>query len=199
MDQATYAAQNAELARLREFQKGVQAQLDAKEKERLKILGEKEGVEKALAEQAGAWEKKHAEVIAERAAVESAWLAEKTNAAINEALAGRQYNSEDPAETAKLVRGILALELEAVRGPDGQPVVRHKGTLKPAADYLKERLDSKALAGLFKPTSAAGAGGSGSQPANGTPAPPPEPGSVQDQLLKYMAARSPAWGLERAK
>jgi hypothetical protein len=199
MDTNTYGAMQSELAKLREFQQTVQAQLDQKEQERLRALAEKGQIEEALAQQRKAWEQKHAEALAQASQIEQAWWSEKLNAVITDALAGRQFNSEDPAETSRLLRTMLAQELEAVRGPDGQPVIRHKATLRPAAEYLAERLQSKALAGLFRAASTGGAGadGSRSQVSSDTSRQPPPPGSVADQITKFMASRAQAWGLSR--
>src|SRR5437016_1405195 len=46
---------------LGELRSAQQAALDLKEQERLKLLAEKEGAEKALGEQRKSWEAKHAE------------------------------------------------------------------------------------------------------------------------------------------
>ncbi len=68
-----------------------------------------------------------------------------------------------------MVRRLLEGEVEAIRDDRGKPVIRHKTTLKPASEFLKERLDSPAFAVFFAATHRGGSGTDGARPAAATP------------------------------
>ncbi len=183
-----YAAQQKELADLRGLKSAVQAQYEAAEQARLKALAEKGMVEQALTEQRGTWEKKHAEALTNYSKLETSWLGEHSAKAVSECLNGLEFSGPNPAKTAALARRLLADEVEAVMGPDGKPLVRDRSTLRPAADYLRERLASEDFAVLLKPRSGGGAGSDGTQ----APAPTQQPADPTGDYMKAYRERMAA-------
>ena len=88
--------------------------------------------------------------------------------------------------------------METVRDPQGTPLTRSRSDLRPAADYLKARLESPELAFFFAASSRGGSGSDGTRP----PAPPQPPAAVlaPDQQVKAWQASNgtPAFGLAPA-
>lgn len=165
---------------LDEFQKLQQATLDAKEAERLRALAEKGQVEEALAQQRSAWEQKHAEALSRYTQLEQQVFTERKNAAISEAFHGRSFVGDSPeqrAATAAMVRRLLQDDFEAARDASGALAVRDKVSGRPAADVLRERLNTPQYAIFFAPSSRGGSGSDGSRPpANPLPS---QPGSLE--------------------
>jgi hypothetical protein len=168
-----------------------QATLEDREAERLRVLAEKGQVEDALAQQRKAWEQKHAEAVSRYAQLEQQVHAERKNAAIADALHGRAFVGETPehrAAAAAMVRRLLQDEFEATRDGSGGLVVREKVSGRPAADALRERLDSPEFAIFFAPTSRGGSGADGTRPA---PAPTPgQPGSLDSIVAAWRNRQS---------
>lgn len=137
-----------------------QAELATAERQRQEA--EKGGYEKAVTEIRTTFDRKLEAERQARVAMEEKWLGEKRQAAINEALAGRQFTG-DPAITSRMLRQLLESEVEAVLGPNGEPQIRDRVTLRPAADYLKERLESPALGIFFAAQTRGGSGTDGTR------------------------------------
>lgn len=187
---------------LAEVSKAQQAALDAKEQERLKILADKEGAEKALAEQRTSWETKHAEAVAAHSRLEAEIFTERKEGAIAAAFAGRTFAGDTPEQksfTAGAVRRLLVDELETTRDAAGALHVREKGTGRPAAEVLKEKLDSPQFAVFLSASKTGGTGAGGDKPSLADPSKPPEPGSIAESVSNFMKARSQAWGLHASQ
>lgn len=162
-----------------EFQKLQQTALEAKEAERLRLLAEKGQVEEALAQQRMAWERKHSEALNRYSELERQVHAERTATAIAEALHGRTFvgdTAEQRGAAAAMVRRLLQDDFETARDAAGALVVREKQTGRPAAEVLRERLDSPQFAIFFAPSSRGGAGADASRPSPN--AQPGQPGSL---------------------
>ena len=164
---------------LDEFQRIQQSALEAKEAERLRALAEKGQIEEALAQQRKAWEQKHAEALSRYSHLEQQIHGERKNTAIAEALHGRAFVGETPeqrAGTAAMVRRLLQEDFETTRDASGALVVREKVSGRPAAEVLRERLDSPHFAIFFAPSSRGGSGSDATRP----PASPQstQPGSL---------------------
>jgi hypothetical protein len=152
---------------LEEFQRVQQSTLEAKEAERLRALAEKGQIEEALAQQRKTWEQKHAEVVSRYTQLEQQIHAERKNGAIAEAFHGRSFVGETPDQrsaTAMMVRRLIQEDFETTRDASGALVVREKASGRPAAEVLRERLDSPAYAIFFAPSSRGGAGSDGTRP-----------------------------------
>jgi hypothetical protein len=188
MESAAYQAMMDERAELIQFKARAQQEFEAKEAERLAALAKAGKIEEALTETRNQGEIKHREAEQRYQALESAWLTEKKNAAIAEALNGRQFVG-DPARTAALVRRYLADEIEATRDSQGNPVVYDRKTRRPAADYLKERLESpdSDLAPLLAASHRGGAGTDGTRTA-GAPGNEDPTSAYMKQFREQMAA-----------
>jgi hypothetical protein len=151
---------------LEEFQKVQQSTLEAKEAERLRALAEKGQIEEALAQQRKAWEQKHADAVSRYTQLEQQIHAERKNTAIAEAFHGRSFVGETPDQrsaTALMVRRLIQEDFETTRDASGALVVREKVSGRPAAEVLRERLDSPAYAIFFAPSSRGGAGSDGTR------------------------------------
>lgn len=154
----------AELAALRTFQTTVKAELEAKEAERVQALAAKGQVQEAFELTRQQNEAKLAEATGKAATLQERWLGERRDNALNEALAGVTFSGADPRATAAMVRQLLAGEVEATL-VDGNPVVRHRLTLRPAIDHLRERLASPEFAIFLAPSSRGGSGAGEARPA----------------------------------
>lgn len=151
-----------------EFQKQRQAEIEAKETERLRVLAEKGQVEEAFKQHREMHEKKLAEEQARYASLESSLLSREKATVLAEALMGRSFASE---EASTQLRQLLDMRFEASRNAAGQIEVREKGSLRPAADVMKEVIASPSYAHFFAASSSGGSGSDGSRP----PAPPQQP------------------------
>jgi len=154
-------------SQLQEFRRMQEAALEIKEKERLRALAEKGQIEEALDQQRKTWEQKHAEALSRYTLLEQQVFGERKAAAIAEACQGRSFvgeTAEQKAAAAAMVRRLLQDEFETVREPSGALTVREKASGRPAADALRERLESPQFAIFFAPTSRGGAGGDASRP-----------------------------------
>jgi hypothetical protein len=145
-------------AKLAEYDR--QRELEVAERQRQEA--EKGGYEKAVTEIRTTFDRKLEAERKEKEDIKSMWLAERRNAAINEALAGKQFTG-DPGTTAAMLRQLLESEVEAVLGPTGEPTIRDRKTLRPADQYLKERLESPALGIFFAPRTRGGSGTDGTR------------------------------------
>lgn len=169
VDPAEFATTQAELRALRDFKRQQEQDAETKENERLGALALKGQSEEALRLTSERYETKLKDANKRAADVETRWLEEKRSTEVGAALAGRTFVGSDPQETARMVRRLLELEIEAVRDAKGDPVVRDKLTMRPASEYLKERLESPAFAVFFAATNRGGSGTDGARPAAATP------------------------------
>jgi hypothetical protein len=154
-------------AQLMEVQRQQEATLEAKEQERLRALAEKGQIEEALEQQRRAWERKHSDAVSRYTLLEQQVFGERKSAAIAEALQGRTFVGDSPEQrsaAAAMVRRLLQDEFETVREGSGSLVVRERASSRPAAEALRERLDSPQFAIFFAATSRGGAGGDASRP-----------------------------------
>ncbi len=134
------------------------------------------------------YSKKIAEYAEKARTIETSWLDERLSTQIDAVLAGRAFVGADPTATAAMVRRLLKDEIEAVRDDKGSPVIRDRKTLRPAAEYLKERLDSPDFAVFFAATNRGGAGTDGARPAAATPN---TPGNPNEEFAKmFLAAKA---------
>jgi hypothetical protein len=169
---------------LDEFQKMQQSALEAKEAERLRALAEKGQIEEALAQQRKAWEQRHAEAVSRYSHLEQQIQAERKNTAIAEAFHARSFVGETPeqkAATAAMVRRLLHDDFETTHDASGALVVREKVSGRPAAEVLRERLDSPQFAIFFAPSSRGGSGSDGTRP-------PANPQSTQPGSLDAIVS-----------
>ncbi len=176
---------------LEEFQRVQQAAIEAKEAERLRALAEKGQIEEALAQQRKAWEAKHAEALSRYAQLEQQIHDERKNAALSEAFHGRSFVGETPDQrsaTAAMVRRLIQEDFETTRDPSGALVVREKQSGRPAADVLRERLESPAFAIFFAPSSRGGAGSDGTRPPASPHSAPP--GSLDSIVSEWRNRQS---------
>jgi hypothetical protein len=157
--------QQNELRNLREFRAEQDKIAERAEAERIKLLTDKGQIEEAYNALRGRYEKQLVEQTTRAERIEKQWLGEKSQAVISEALAGKRFAGVNPKATADMVRQLLGQEIEAVIGPEGTPVIRDRKTLRPAMDYLLERLDSPDLGLFFEAQNRGGAGTDGARPA----------------------------------
>lgn len=169
-------------------------ELEAKEAERIKALAERGRIEEALSQQRQALEAKLGESAARFAELERQIFDERKNAVIAQAFAGRAFVGDSPerqAEAAMQVRALLESRFETVRDASGALVVRDKASGRPAADVIRETLDSASYAHFFAPSSRGGAGGDATR---SSPRPqPPRPGSL-DFIAAEFKARQASYG-----
>jgi len=154
-----------ELRSLRDFKAQQDKLLEMKEAERIKTLAEKGQLNEALKQLNENYTKKIDEYAAAGQAVEREWLEDRRSRAIDEVLAGRAFTGVDPTKTAAMVRQLLTAEVEAVRDASGKPVIRDKLTMRPAAEYLRERLESPEFGVFFVAQNKGGSGADASRPA----------------------------------
>ena len=169
-----------------------QSALEAKEAERLRALAEKGQIEEALAQQRKAWEQKHAEAVSRYTQLEQQVHAERKNSAIAEAFHGRTFVGETPeqkAATAAMVRRLLQDDFETTRDASGALVVREKVSGRPAAEVLRERLDSPQFAIFFAPSSRGGSGTEGTRPPASLQ--PTQPGSLEAIVSDWRNRQTP--------
>lgn len=179
----------AEYSRLRdadrllgEFKANEKEKLEAKETERLKVLAEKEGVERALAEQKERLTKEKDDERAERLKLDRSYLDEKRGNVVAELLGGYKLRPH----AAGFVRRELEGRLSATRDAAGTIAVRDANG-RTAADVVKDVMGSPEFALFLEPSSAGGAGGSGTTP----PADPqPDAPAVNMGLQIIQAARA---------
>lgn len=178
MTPEAYQAILAEREELLALKAKAEKDAEAKEGERLAALAKAGQVEEALAETRKQAEAKARESDKRYQTVETAWLNEKRTAAIAEALNGRAFVGEKPETTAALVRKLLSDEIEASLDTQGNPAVYDRTTRRPAAEYLKDRLQSPDFAIFFKADNRGGAGADGARHAGG--------GQSEDPTDAYM-------------
>lgn len=171
---------------IEEYQQLQQSTLEAKEADRIRLLAEKGQIEEALDQQRRAWEQKHSEVLNRYSQLEQQVNNERRNVAVIEALHGRSFVGDTPEQrsaTAAMVHRLLQDDFETTRDASGALVVREKVTGRPAAEVLRERLDSPQFAIFFAPSSRGGSGADGSRlPA----APKPnQPGSLDSIVADW--------------
>lgn len=164
-----WTAQQGELQKLRSYKAEQDRVAEVKEQERIRLMAEKGQLKEAFDLQEANHAKKLHEYATQAKQIETEWLDEKRTAAISEAMTGRTFTGADPAKTAAMVRRLLEGEVEAIRDDRGRPVIRDKATLKPASEFLKERLESPEFAVFFAATNRGGSGTDGARPAAATP------------------------------
>ncbi|MDR3622794.1 MAG: hypothetical protein P4L85_25800 [Paludisphaera borealis] len=172
-------------SQLKEYQRLQEATLEQKESERLRALAEKGQIEEALSQQRQAWEQKHAEALSRYSSLERQVYEERKTAAIAEAFHGRSFVGDSPEQktaAAAMVRRLLQDEFETVRDASGALLVRDKVSGRPAAEAIRERLDSAQFAIFFAPSSRGGSGSDGTRP-------PALPHSVQPGSLESIASQ----------
>lgn len=192
-----WTEQQNRIRELTEFKRGYDRELELKESERVRIMAEKGQIEEAFKQDRDRHEKKYAELQQRAEVVERNWLNKERSLTINEALAGREFLG-DPVETAQMVRELLEREVEAIIGTDGKPYVRDVVTLRPAADYLKERLASSRFKLFFKASTGGGSGTDGTR-TDATMANNPAPRLSPEETIKAWqnSEPKPAFGLHR--
>jgi hypothetical protein len=194
MEQATYQAWVTEREESARFKADALRQMEAKEAERLDALAK-----------AGKWEESHEALRKEAENGKREWqskyeqldsrvLAKVRDATIAEALNGRSF-AGDPVKTAALVRRLLADEIETSRDAQGNEIVYDRVTRRPAADYLKERLESPDFAIFFTANNRGGAGTDGTRSAG--PPTPQQPGSLESIAARYKQNAATGFGLSR--
>ncbi len=179
-----------------------QVALDAKERERLLALSAQGKAEQALDEQKKSWESKVTESNTKYGELERQVYDREKTRVLDSALVGRTFVGESPErQSAKAgqLRRLLESEYETTRLADGNLIVRHKATGRPAEDVLKESLASPDYEHFFKATSQGGAGGDATRSSGGSSqtANPHKPGSVEFYAfqMKAQSAQYPSFGL----
>ena len=81
-----------------------------------------------------------------------------------------------------MVRRLIQDEFETVRDASGVLVVRDRASGRPAAEAIRERLDSPQYAIFFAPSSRGGSGSDGTRP-------PASPHSLQPGSLESIASQ----------
>jgi hypothetical protein len=176
---------------LNEIKAAKQAELDAKEQERILALAKAGDSEKALEETRKIGQQREADALKKYKDLEAIVFDEKTDATLSSALNGCVFAGQDDAarsSAAKMLKTILRGDIEAVRdSATGSVVVRDKASGRPAADVLRERLSDPTLAFFFAPTTRGGSGGDGTR----TPATKdaPQSGSLEAIAAQYKTAQ----------
>ena len=181
--------QQAELTRLREFEAQQTAIIEAERQKAIQAMAEKGKIEEALTAMRGDHERKQAELSEKARRIEQNWLAEKRNAAIADALAGKVFNG-DPAHAAAQLRLVLESEVEAVLDQNGNPIVRDKKTMQPAADYLKQQIESPRFSHFFAAMNQGGAGANATRPAPTATSLDPRQGVIDDFFRRKREAEA---------
>jgi hypothetical protein len=198
-----WTAQQSRLQALEEYKAQQDQIAELKEAERLRLLAEKGQVEEAFKQMKAMSDKTLQTIQAERDQIRVSWLNEKRVQAVNEALAGRQFVGKDAEarnRTAAAIRKVLELDLEAIIGPDGAPIVRDRATLEPAVEFLRKRLDSPdwEFNGLLAPNKPSGGSGTdGTRPPATPNTPPPAAMSPEETVKAWQATKQavPSLGL----
>lgn len=181
-----WQAIHAELDTLRKADAARQAEIDKRQQEALEEAAKKANAEKTLADFKDAHERRFNELQGRYGKLEEEIRSEKLETTLAQALAGVQLATipgVDPSITAAQVRRLLSDEIESIRGQDGKFRVQDKKTLRPASEYLAERLKSPEFAPFIKADQKGGSGTAdsaarpgqqpqhmpGQQPAAGSP------------------------------
>ncbi len=179
---------------LAQFQAAKDAEIAAKEAERIKALADKGQVDQALEESRKAYEARLNESTAKYADLERQVFNERKGAVIVGAFAGRSFvgqTAEEQARTASQVRTLLEGQFETVRDATGSLVVRDKVTGRPAADVIRETLDSPAFAHFLAPKGGTGTGGGAAdrtaKQEEGKEEDGPKPGSLEWHAAQFKA------------
>lgn len=181
---------------LADYQAQKQAEIDAKEQERILALAKAGESEQALEEQKKIWQSKQLDAEKKYKDLESQVCNEKADAELSQALSGQVFAGSDDASrsaAAKMLKTILRNDIEAVRDAAGSIVVRDKASGRPAADVIRERLSDPTLAFFFAPNSRGGSGSDGTRP----PANPQQsqPGSLEAIAAEFKAKQGQYGGM----
>lgn len=174
--------------KLSEFQSAKQAELDKKEQEKLQALAAKGDVEKAFNEWKTTWQQKLDEANGKYVALETAMGNERKSALIRQCLNGKTFQGRTPEEKAAIADMAFRLiepDLETRKDASGVFVVVDKASGRPAADVIRERLESPQFSVFFIPNAGGGSGIDGTRPAS------PPANQDQVQLSQTLAE----WGL----
>lgn len=139
-----------------------------------------------MTQQGKTWEQKHAEAVTRYSQLEQQVHSERKNTAIAEASYGRSFvgeTSEQRGATAAMVRRVLADDFETTRDASGALVARNKVSGRPAAEDLRERLDSPQFAIFFAPSSHCGSGSDGTRPLASPQS--TQPGSLESIVSEW--------------
>ncbi len=166
-------------------------ELEAKEQERLKILAEKEGAEKALEAQRTGLESKLTAAEQRAQQIERRMLDANKSAVIAQALAGVTFagdTAEDQAEAAAQLRLLLERDVEASLDANGNVLVRDRTTGRPADQVLREALAGKKFAHFLARKGGDGTGGGGGDRTGKTEETEGvKPGSLEAIAAEYKA------------
>lgn len=161
-------------------------------------MAEKGQIEQAFTEMKAINDRKQQELQAKLEQRERVWLEKERTQVINEVMAGRNFLGKDEEarmRTANMVRKLLELEIEAIINPaTGEPNVRDRKTLRPAIEYLKERLtapDSEFAALLAPNKPSGGSGTDGTRPPATPNTPPPVAMSPDETVKAWQAMKQP--------
>ncbi len=181
---------------LTELRTAKEAEIAAKEAERIKALADKGQVDVAFEELRKTHETKLGEATTKYADLERQVFSERKSSVIAQAFAGRTFVGATPeaqAQAAVQVRTLLESQFETARDGSGALIVRDKLTGRPAADVLKESLDSPTFAHFFAPRGNAGSGGLGGSTSSAPAGDAPKPGSL-DFIAAEFKARQARYG-----
>lgn len=188
-------------SQLGEFQKKYQADLDAQNNERLKVIGEKEGVQKLLEESNKGWQRKLDEANGSIAKVRDLYHSKAKSEALSAPLAGIEFVGNDADTKAKVAanfRTLIEGRFEVREDDAGNLVVRDKVSGRPAADVMKELLNAPEYQGFFAPKTRGGSGtdGTGSASTSATATENPHQfGSLDWHAWQIARSRSELTGL----
>lgn len=172
---------------LRELRSAQQAALDAKEAERIKALADKGEVDAALESLRRQYDDKVGESRQRYADLERQVADERRNAVVAQALAGRRFVNDHASRQAI---GLLAADVEVSRGTDGRLVDVDRLTKRPAADALKDKLDSPEFAHFFAADAVAGGAAQSGGRNDAAAADTPKPGSLEAVAAEFKARQA---------
>ncbi len=181
-------------SQIEEIRSAKSAELEAKESERIKALADKGRIEEAFNQQRQTLEARLNESNTRYVELERQVFNERKKSMIAEAFAGRTFVGNSPerqAETARQVRSLLEAQFETIRDDSGALFVKDKISGRPAAEVIRESLDSPSFAHFFAPSSQGGAGVDATR--SSTNHQPPKPGSL-DFIAAEFKARQVKYG-----
>jgi hypothetical protein len=151
------------------LQSKLNAELVAKEAERLQALADAGKSREALEEQRKSWESKLSDANAGFNKVRDQYHGKAKSEVIVSSLVGREFAGDKPEVQAKVAQKFLRdidPLFETIEDATGNLIVREKGTGRPAADAIKELINAPENQHYFAPKSRGGAGTDGTGSAS---------------------------------
>lgn len=159
-------------------------EIEAKERERAMALAKAGDAETALKTTDARWEAKLAESNSKYTTLQEQFNRAEMNRVLTDLMPIERFHGSDALADA---RAKIAANLEIIADSTGTPTVREKGTMRPAAEVIAEKLASAQFAHFLKPTTGGGAGGGGGKPGDTQAQQGPAPGSLEWIAAEYKA------------